>query len=124
MMLLLSLLANHGNNSAGILNTCTGYGPGYFYMDTMNTLPQYPGFTSRHQHGATLEAVAHQHYQQKNDVFTAESSINHQFYEGLGKRLQLFSNQDRESIHQLLGLIIDQINLITLQCNLIALLGN
>ena len=63
---------------------------------------------------ASISRYALQHFEQSRDVFTAETSINHQFYEGLNKRQYLFAKIDQDNIHQLLGLIIDQLNLIRL----------
>ncbi|MBF0263898.1 MAG: V-type ATPase subunit [Gammaproteobacteria bacterium] len=63
---------------------------------------------------ALISRYALQHFEQKNDVFSIEASISHQFYEGLNRRRYQFDRNNQNAIHQLLGLIIDQINLITL----------
>jgi len=51
-------------------------------------------------------------FEQKQDVFSVETSINHQYFNGLEKRLRMLNKQEQNTIHPILGRIIDQINLI------------
>lgn len=60
---------------------------------------------------AAIAGYSQLHYEQKQDLFSVEASINWQYYNGLEKKLRLLASNDKNQIQPLFGAFIDQINL-------------
>jgi len=63
---------------------------------------------------AAIARYSRDSFEQKQDVFTVETSINHQYFVGLDKRLKMLRDREQIQLHLLLGRLVDQINLIWL----------
>jgi len=63
---------------------------------------------------AAIARYGSKNFEKKQDVFTIETAINHQYFTGLQKQLRLLSEEDQAILRPLLGRIIDQTNLIWL----------
>jgi len=65
-------------------------------------------------HFSAIARYGSENYEQNKDVFTIETAINYQYFSGLNKRFKMLSKSEQDYLHPLLGLIIDQTNLIWL----------
>jgi V/A-type H+-transporting ATPase subunit C len=63
---------------------------------------------------ASIAYYGSKNFEQKRDVFTVETAINHQYFTVLNDKLNDLSNDDQSLLQPLLGRIIDQTNLIWL----------
>lgn len=63
---------------------------------------------------AAIARYGSENFEQNKDVFTIETAINHQYFAGLKKQLNLLDENEQNMLHSLLGRIIDQTNLIWL----------
>ncbi len=63
---------------------------------------------------ASIARYGSKSFEQKQDVFTIETALNHQYYTGLNKQLRVLSDEEQSLLQPLLGRIIDQTNLIWL----------
>ncbi|MCU7837100.1 MAG: V-type ATPase subunit [gamma proteobacterium symbiont of Taylorina sp.] len=63
---------------------------------------------------ASIARYGSKNFEQKRDVFTIETAINHQYFTGLNEQLKNLSNEEQILLQPLLGRIIDQTNLIWL----------
>jgi len=61
---------------------------------------------------SAIARYSRENFEQKQDVFTVETSINYQYFNGLDKRKKLLDKQERDLLQPVLGRIIDQINLV------------
>jgi len=63
---------------------------------------------------ASIARYGSKNFEQKRDVFTIETAINHQYFSGLMNQLKYLNNEEQLLLQPLLGRIIDQTNLIWL----------
>ncbi len=63
---------------------------------------------------ASIARYGSKSFEQKQDVFTIETAINHQYFTGLNVQLKALSDEEQSLLQPLLGRIIDQTNLIWL----------
>ena len=63
---------------------------------------------------ASIARYGSKSFEQKQDVFTIETAINHQYFTGLNDQLKALSDEEQSLLQPLLGRIIDQTNLIWL----------
>jgi len=63
---------------------------------------------------ASIARYGSKSFEQKQDVFTIETAINHQFFTGLNDQLKDLSDEEQSLLQPLLGRIIDQTNLMVI----------
>ena len=63
---------------------------------------------------ASIARYGSRSFEKKQDVFTIETAINHQYFTGLHEQIRLLSDEEQSLLKPLLGRIIDQTNLIWL----------
>ncbi|MCW8932664.1 MAG: V-type ATPase subunit [Gammaproteobacteria bacterium] len=63
---------------------------------------------------ASLAFYTLKQYEQHNQIFSLETSVDQQFFIGLVRRLNMLQSNDKSQLHPLLGRIIDQMNLVRL----------
>lgn len=71
----------------------------------------------RHLEQTCYASLAHytlQQYEQHNDIFSLETSVDQQFFIGLMRRFTMLKKSDQLQLHPLIGRVIDQMNLIRL----------
>jgi len=63
---------------------------------------------------ASIARYSSKNFARKQDIFTIETAINHQYFTGLNEQLGLLNEEDQSLLQPLLGRIIDLTNLIWL----------
>ncbi|MFK5894630.1 MAG: V-type ATPase subunit [Pseudomonadota bacterium] len=63
---------------------------------------------------AEIARYGRKSFDQKQDVFSIETAINHQYFTGLKKQFNVLDDEDKKLLQPILGRIIDQTNLIWL----------